>query len=237
MPEDTATNAYHLKFGASDGAIVEKITHKACNLASQWGMFLYLYCGPKERVDTLFAASDRVARMLQGLLWDDTLLRIRQLTDPGKSRSNANLSLDHLVRIAGDVDLSSELAATKADCTLARSYASKYLAHLDLDHATGQASSRIERGQTTKAVRSICRFVHEFHLRATGTQIDIMPANTIDSEEYFLLRLYQGIEAEQSAEQAARGAASAGDWKASHREEIPQWIWDRGESEGFLDKD
>ena len=137
-----------------------------------------LFCGPKERVQVLNEASGSTGRLLQGLLWDNTLMRIRQLTDPVKTNNNDNLSLQHLVRIASEAnktDLSELHTATLKICRPSKTYATKYLAHLDLSHAVGNAKSEVTRGQTTEAIKAICRLVEEFHMRVRDVTYILIP--------------------------------------------------------------
>lgn len=224
------------EFGTIDGIIINNLTNKVSNLILRWNTFLYFYCGPKERVETLNSASGRMARLLADLLWDDTLLRIRQLTDPAKKGKNENLSLAQLTRIAKakGVDLESLEATTRNACTPAQTYATKHLAHLDVGHALGDMDSPVTRCQTTAAVKAIAAFVHEFHLSVNGAEYRLTPIRSHDAEEVFLLRLHQGIEAEKVLEAAAIQAHRKGDWGAINRPDIPSWIHDRDDPLGDI---
>jgi hypothetical protein len=225
-------------FGTKDGPIIRNLTDKVSNLAHQWGVFLYFFCGPKERVQVLNDASGSTGQLLQGLLWDNTLMRIRQLTDPSKTNNNDNLSLEHLVRIAsetGKADLSELHAATLKICLPSKIYATKYLAHLDLSHAVGDVRSEVTRGQTTEAIKAICRLVQEFHTRVRNVTYMLMPIMSPDNEQQFLLRLHQGNQADEALETAAYQALSEGNWQKAKRDDIPAWVWEDRETRNFLD--
>ena len=167
-----------------------------------------------------------MAKLLSALLLNDALMRIRQITDPAKQRFNDNLSLEHLVRIAATrgKDISQSYKKTKKTCKLARDFASKHLAHLDLGHALGDEITSATRGQTTDAIRSICEFVREFHSSVRNADHVLMPITDYANEQQLLLRLYQGNQADKDFEAAALAAALAGDWPALNRADIPRWL-------------
>ncbi len=113
---------YTEKFGENDAIIIQNITYKVAKLALRWRIFLYLFCGPRERVDALKAASDMMTQMLRDLLWDDALMRVRQLIDPYRQRKDYNLSLEHLSLIAhtNSIDVFERYRETKEICELCR---------------------------------------------------------------------------------------------------------------------
>lgn len=227
MTGDEVLAAYIAEFGAEDGPIIANLTDRVANLALRWKIFLYFFCGPKERIDVLNKASGMTASLVQNLLWDDALLRVRQITDPAKRGQNNNLSLAHLVRIAAQIrkqDLSAAHKTTLETCGPARIFATKHLAHLDLAHATGGAQSEITRRQTTEAIRAICLFVQQFHAQVRDTTYALLPIMGADDEQQFLLRLHKGNQAEDAIAAASRAAAKSGDWGALRRTDIPDWI-------------
>lgn len=218
---------YEVEFGPKDGPIIRNLTDKVSNLALRWDVFLYFFAGSRERVEVLNEASGSTANLLKGLLWDNALMRIRQLTDPEKTKNNGNLSLEHLVRIAKkyrDIDLFEAHKITFDVCRTSREYATKYLAHMDLEHSLGDRTTSITRGQTTEAIRAICKFVQEFHLRVRDVDCLIMPIMSSDDHQQFLLRLFQGNQAEKTLRAESYAAAMSGDQRALKRTDIPDWV-------------
>ena len=61
---DEVRAKYIAEFGEKDVRIIEHIIEKVANMALRWRVFLYLYGGPQERVDTLYQASGLMAKML-----------------------------------------------------------------------------------------------------------------------------------------------------------------------------
>ncbi len=229
VSEDKDADQYAAKFGKKDGQIVRKLTEKVVNLTKRWQMFLYFFSGPRERVNVLNEASAFTASIFQGLLWDNVLLCIRQLTD-GAESGGSNLSLERFKLIAGkasSVDLTNSYEIALIACKPARLHATKYLAHLDLDHALGKKVSKVRRTDTTAAIKAICLFAAEFHLTTTGAEHSFEMDAFAEDERQFLLRLYQGNRAEKDLEAASLAAAKAGDWGAINRPDIPDWITEK----------
>lgn len=230
MGEKTTDHAIEelvARFGEVDGFLVYKLTNSVSQLALQWRIFLYLYCGAKERIDVLNEASGFFAKTLQNILWDNTILTIRRLTDSAESNRNTNVSLIHLLKIAGE---NSELQRAYDDmlkcCEPSRRYASKLIAHSDLDHATGKKTAAITRGETTQAVKSVMLFVQKFHSLVRDIHYELLPITTLDDEQQFLHRLHQGNQAAQSATEERREAFQTGDYDKALQDSVPKWIYD-----------
>jgi hypothetical protein len=88
------------EFGEDDGKIVAYLTWRASTLAQQWRTFLYFYCGPIERIQVLNEASGTTARLLQDLLWSNTLLTVRvngQASDRRRVVGRKEKSLDRTI--------------------------------------------------------------------------------------------------------------------------------------------
>lgn len=226
---DEDLNEYIAVFGELDGPAIQKITDTVSQLCIEWRMFLYFFCGPKERVNVLNAASGLTARVIGNALWDNALLKIRRLTDPRKAGGNTNLSLEVLREVAerrSGQDLTADYDAMIAQVQPARDYARKYLAHSDFDHALGKRSTPVRRGETTAAVRAMMEFTATFHQRVRNVTYRLMPTTTVEDEQQFLLRLHLGNLADEEAEarllQLVRGG---GAWPVD-RPDIPIWVFD-----------
>lgn len=236
---DDVRREYTREFGEKNGRIAQHITYKVVNMVHQWSVFLYFFCGPQQRVNALNDASRQMTKMLQAMMWDSTLLRIRQLTDGAQTRNNDNLSLEHLVRIASlrQQDLAMAHKRALDSCRDVRTHASKYLAHLDLNHALGGEQSPVTRRQTTDAVRAISGFVRKFHLQVRGVDHSMMPIMPADDESQFLLRLHRGNVASDAHNEAKLATALRGDWTSAPHNEIPDWVWRHRDENSFLDEE
>lgn len=233
---------YIEKFGENDAIIIQNITYKVANLALRWRIFLYLFCGPPERVDALNAASDMMTKMLRDLLWDDALMRVRQLIDPHRQRKDYNLSLEHLSLIAhtNSIDISERYRETKEICDAAKLYVDKHIAHIDYNHAVGEGETKVTRGQTTDAIRAIFQFVQVFHTKVRGVNYELMPYTFPDDETQFLLRIYQGVQSEKFLEAEARANFLAQGWQQAgtsagySRPDIPPWIYEKRKTDDLF---
>lgn len=216
-------------FGETDGKTVQLITNSVSQLYSEWRIFLYFFCGAKERVDVLNLASGTTARTLSYMMWDSALLKVRRLTDPAKSRSNSNLSIEQLVLIANkmagkNISPDYELAKTAvADC---RRYADKYLAHRDLGHALGKNEIGVNRKSTTDAIRAVGGFVQKFHSVVRDTHYVIMPISPLEDEKQFLMRLHLGNQKAVELKRESYDRAMSGERFDQSEYQWPSWIRD-----------
>ena len=228
-PKEVERN-YAEKFGEHDGKTVLMITNSTSQLYQEWRLFLYFFTGPTERVDALNAASGTTARVLQNLLWDSAIMKVRRLTDPAKTGSNRNLSIQKLVQIASEkssVDLRDSYNEVLEKVRACRKYADKHLVHRDLYHAIGPAQIGVNRKETTDAVRSIGRFVKEFHQVTRDTDYLLMPMSHPENEQQFLMRLHLGNERAEQLKTERYQKAITGELRDSSEYDWPNWIFDQ----------
>lgn len=219
---------YEDEFGAEDGAVVHRLTESVSQLYHEWRLFLYFFGGPKERVDVLNAASGSTAKVLQNLLWDNAVLKIRALTDYEGTGSNRNMSLENLCRIAKrfDIeDLNGPFVEMRAKCTKSRKYADKYLAHRDFHHSVGRKSSTITRGETTASVKVIGDFVRLFHSQVRDTDYQLAPVMGAGNAEDFLAFLHLGALKQQEMRAEEMDDIKAGHYNTRAKYEWPEWVW------------
>ncbi|MGJ8610123.1 MAG: hypothetical protein ACSHWY_03445 [Octadecabacter sp.] len=220
---------YIKEFGETDGLLVHRLTSSVSQLILQWRMFLFFYCGPSERVDVLNEASGLTAKTLQNLLWDNTILTVRRLTDSEKSRGEINVSLAHFLRISrskGYDSLKAPYEELLLSCASTRRYATKYIAHSDFEHAAGKKVSPTNRGETTRAVKEISNFVQLFHSLVRDVHYEMVPTTSTADEQQFLQRLYQGNLSSAAVRAERIRQAKAGDWNSATEPKHPEWLSD-----------
>jgi hypothetical protein len=226
--EETA-NQYAEVFGSEDGKTVHIITNSISQLYQEWRLFLYFFAGRPERVEVLNRSSGSTARVLQNVLWDNALLKVRRMTDPEKAQSNRNLSIQQLVRIAKErcgVDLKSDYDVTFNQIKACRKYTDKHIVHRDLEHAHGNAETSITRKQTTEAIRSIGGFVKKFHSSTRDIEYLLMPTSHGQNEEQFLMRLHLGNQRDEFLKNERNERAASGEAFRSSEYNWPDWIFD-----------
>ncbi|MCG3267793.1 hypothetical protein [Yoonia sp. I 8.24] len=234
-PDETLLE-YQSIYGEKEGKSVYLITNATSQLFREWRVFLYFFAGNKERVDALNASSGSSTRIIQKALWDSAILKIRRLTDPAKQKSNNNLSLEQLVRIADracDIDLTQLHDAIDDKVSSCNKHADKYLAHSDLPHAHGTKVAPVTRQETTEAVVAIGDFVRLFHQKTRQVDYALMPIGGSNDEKQFLMHLFLGHQKDtanrkERLEKAKSGAPFEGtdhDW--------PEWIFNKSTNDLF----
>ena len=105
-----------------------------------------------------------------------------------------------------------------------RKYANKYLAHKDLDHATGVKKTDITRKSTTDAIKAIGLFVKEFHSLTQKTEYVLMPISPLNDVRQFLARLNMGNIASKEIEKKRKEQARNGENFDPMEGRWPDWI-------------
>jgi len=132
--------AEHLaSFGPKLGPIYSFLSSEVMWLHTKWSDYMTLYAGGEARIRLLNDSSPRFFRMIQIVLWRDTLMHIARLTDPPHQRGGENLTLLSLPAAIEDDELRTRvdglLESVLRASAFARDYRNKHLAHKDLDHA------------------------------------------------------------------------------------------------------
>ena len=217
------------EFGERDGFLVHVLTSRTAQLALEWRFFLYLFCGPVDRVRVLNDASPIVATTLSNTLWDNALTTIRRLTDNVESSSNRNVSLGHLELIAGELGrdgVAGRFESLQGTAKPIRKYVDKYIAHADYSASKGDGKISITRGETTHAIKEIVSYVSLFHEVVRDTTYCILPVTTAADEQQFLMRLYQGNLFDALEKDEHLASAKSGVYRKNFYDDLPEWIWD-----------
>ena len=90
---DDIRDRYVTVLGKQLGDVHHAIWNDLAWLNAKWGQFNALFGETPERVEILNSAAPLFFRIVQDVLWDDTLLHIARLTDAPKIGSRTNLSI------------------------------------------------------------------------------------------------------------------------------------------------
>lgn len=191
--------------GPALGTIYNALWNDTAWLHAKWNEYRKLYGRSAERVDLLNQVARRFFRLLQDVLFEDTLLHLARLTDPPASFGKKNLSLRQLPPLVPNGQLAAELEALVAvaedACVPARRWRNRRLAHRDLALAlatTGDPLPGISRADVQRALGAtsavLNRLERHYWNSETRYGLFIAPANDADS----LVRyLRSGLRAER----------------------------------------
>lgn len=152
------------KMGVDLGTQFDALWQEVVWVHSKWAEYVELFGKNKERVALLNQAAGTFFRMVQDVLWEETLLHLARLTDPASSGGGkkANLSIRNLPALLPDRMLRARVgelvdsAIEKTD--FCRDWRNRRIAHRDLSLAletTAMPLKPASRAQVNEALKSI----------------------------------------------------------------------------------
>ena len=161
---------YLAAMGQELGELFYALDNEVTWLHLQWRQFRVLYGDKESRIDLLNEAAPHFFRVVQDVLFDDTLLSIARLTGSVESVGRPNLSIRRLPRLVepdrrGPLEQLVESAIEAA--AFANDWRNRRLAHRDLALAIDAPAtplapaSRQGVENALRALRSVLNYVHE----------------------------------------------------------------------------
>ena len=139
---DDIRDRYVALLGKSLGEVHHAVWNDLAGLHVKWGQFSALFGETPERVDILNSAAPLFFRIVQDVLWDDTLLHIARLTDAPKIGSRTNLSIrcyPELITEPGNRARIEALVDTAIQASVfARDWRNRRIAHNDFQLMVNQ---------------------------------------------------------------------------------------------------
>lgn len=166
--------------GQELGETYEALWQEIVWLHSKWAEYAALYGTKESRVALLNKAAPRFARLIQDTLWEDIVLHIARLTDPPKSASKHNLTIQSLAPHIGDSATRGkveELVARAIEqAEFCRDWRNRHLAHRDLHLALPRGAEPLKTG-SRQSVREI--------LQTLDQTLDTISSRYLGSTTYF----------------------------------------------------
>jgi hypothetical protein len=165
---DDAKEAYVAAMGPELGEVFAALWQEVAWVHRRWDEYVELYARKPTRVELLNEAAPTFFRIVQDLLWEQTLLHIARLTDPPKSAGKSNLTIQQLAPLIADPGVSEKVASAIKAATDAsqfcRDWRNRHIAHRDLGLALdrgAQPLSPASREKVRMALQSIVSVLNE----------------------------------------------------------------------------
>lgn len=151
---------YHAKVLGTDlGALYHALWNELAWLYSKWGEYVELFGTKPSRIELINNAAGHFFRIVQDVLWEDSLLHIARLTDPIKSAGRENLSIRKLPDLIENdvlkkkVEELIEVAIKKTD--FCRDWRNRHIAHKDLGLALSTGAEPLLSASRAKVVDAL----------------------------------------------------------------------------------
>jgi hypothetical protein len=160
---DEIKNEAITKMGQALGEQYSALWQEVALLHVNWDEYVELFGTKPTRIELLNQAAPSFFRMIQDELWDTTLLGIARITDPPATAGKANLTVQNLPGLIGDVKTKGvvdELVKTLLKETeFCRDWRNRRIAHRDLNIALAQPAAPLKDASRAQvnSFQSACR--------------------------------------------------------------------------------
>jgi hypothetical protein len=167
---------YLAAMGPQLGELFYALDNEVTWLHLQWRQYRVLYGDKESRIDLLNEAAPHFFRIIQDVLFDDTLLNIARLAGPAESVNRPNLSIRRLPSLVGPdrrAALEQLVQTALSASRFAIDWRNRRLAHRDLALALEAPAtplapaSRQSVEDALRALRAVLNYVHETFRNST----------------------------------------------------------------------
>jgi hypothetical protein len=147
MEADEVLDAYVKKMGLQLGQIFHAVSHELTWVHWRWSQYRILFGEKPSRIELLNECAPFFFRVVQDVLFEDTLLGITRLIGPPQSLNKPNLTIQRFPPLC-DAKIRHEITKLVAEARTAAAFAvdwrNRHLAHRDLDLALGKPARILE---------------------------------------------------------------------------------------------
>jgi AbiU2 len=184
LTAEQAKQDYVDKMGEPLGAQFAELWQEVADLHEKWLEFVELFGAKESRIDLINRAAPRFFRIVQDLLWEETLLHIARLTDKQNNHpTKRRLTLRNLSQLVKDptAKRSAEalFAKVERDAEFCRDWRDRHIAHLNLALAIDDPSAQPLLPASRKQVDQV--------LDGIVALLNAVSSHYKDSESFFRL--------------------------------------------------
>ena len=208
-----ARDHYIQKMGSELGSHFAALWQEVVSLHMKWEEYVALFGTNPERVETLNRTAPRYFRMLQDVLFEETLLHIARLTDVSRIAGRENLTIQRLPNMVQDEETKKAVkeaveAALEASA-FARDWRNRRIAHHDLDLAIKEPAKPLaeaSRRQVNETLVAIAKVLNVIDARFSGSGTYFKVGYGPGGAASLLYVIESGLKAnEESEERLAQG--------------------------------
>lgn len=160
---DKAKRTYIAVMGEPLGSIFHALWQEVAWLHRKWDEYVELYGTKSSRVDLLNKAAPTFFRIVQDVLWQETLLHIARLSDPPSSAGKPNLTIQRLPPLVADAEVAQRVKTLTEKAVEAsafcRDWRNRRIAHRDLNLALENGAIPLSPASREKVKLALNAFV------------------------------------------------------------------------------
>jgi AbiU2 len=229
MP-DTVQAEYISTMGPELGRLYHALWNEVAWVHAKWNQYRQLFAKDAETIDVLNRTGAFFFRVVQDVLWEDTLLHIARLTDPPGSGQRENLTITRFEVLISDVKVRLEvqvlIALALEKAAFARAWRNKHLAHRDLARALQQSAETLppaSRQMVQEALNAIADVMNALEGHYRNTEVHFEGFIGSQEAESLVFYLELAVEAEDRRRERIReGRPLPEDFPRPRRREPPE---------------
>ncbi len=133
---EEAEKEYIACMGGDLGKVFHALWQEVAWLYAKWGEYVDLFGEKPSRIELMNRAAPKFFRIVQDLLWEETILHIARLTDPPRTAGKDNLTIQKLPELIEDTELVAKLSGlikvAVQSTEFCRDWRNRRIAHRDL---------------------------------------------------------------------------------------------------------
>jgi len=199
------------KLGKEFGEIYNALNNECIWVNLKWQKFVGLFGENEKRITILNKSAPRFFWVVQGALWDDTLLHLCRLTDPPQSVGRDNLTIQLLPRFIKEINFRDDIEKliTKAVNTVdfARDWRNRLIAHKDLLLKLEMNVEPLKPASRLKvrlAIEAICNVINEISIHYFDASVLFQPFEQPGGVRDLLIHLNRSVLFEEKRNQRIR---------------------------------
>jgi hypothetical protein len=157
MTTDEILTGYIDKMGEDLGSLFYALSNELTWMHWRWDQFRILFGERESRIELLNQSAPFFFHIVQGALFEETLLGIARVVGPVKSRGNPNLTIMRLPPLcdAKVPDVHRLVEEVRTASAFATDWRHRHIAHRDLNLALGKSARMLEVATREKVERSL----------------------------------------------------------------------------------
>ena len=219
---EEAKKEYIACMGEDLGKVFHALWQEMAWLHMKWGEYVELFGEKPSRIELMNRAAPRFFRIVQDLLWEQTILHIARLTDPSSTAGKDNLTIQRLPELIEDTELVaklSELIKVAIQSTeFCRDWRNRRIAHRDLHLAVKDGINPLKpasRKMVKEALITLVNVLNAVTLHYQKSESFFEGCYGCDGAESLLYVIDDGLRAdEERKKRTQRGEYNKEDLKA-----------------------
>ena len=199
------------KLGEDFGSIYNALYNECVWVNLKWQKYTGLFGTSEKRLEILNRTAPTFFGVVQGALWDDTLLHLCRLSDPPKSMGKDNLTIQLLPPYITDESFRNEISTLINEAidvtSFARDWRNRLIAHKDLTLKLDKAIIPLKSASRLKvkqAIQATCKVINEISLKYFDASIVFEPFEQPGGVRDLLIHLNRSVFFEEKREQRIR---------------------------------